>query len=845
MSNTCSKCGRTLGADDQCFFCNSHNSTQNDSSEENGTSEFSNEPIDSDIPPGSDNSESVNSSTEPLVEEQLDVADIFLEENDDEDVFKDLDISNILPLSVDRNRVFNYPDTVDKICHLLRIERIVFLDCASEDILYDLMNEIRRDSFYSAKNANFYTFGSNSAVEDSVSSFKRFLIDKLKESLLIIDAPFREAKAFLQSLCLESRLILDYYKKVAADLDMYVLILSKPSLVKDFLQNSSIQHFHIDFLEPLLQRKFINETDPDSSTTLIKKLLEQKQLGYWEEDEEAFHDEIKSLLFSDSLENVIIAREENNEQLLKSKKSDVITFLQNASTIQIYALFVASYFPNLNVIEFDKVMETLLGDLKDEPNILNEIGEDGLIVESNATTRYLRDIWHKSKRNILEECRLLVRKPENSPSIVSRIPTIFIEHSYRKSIIDMLEEDYYHVLHDLYNDVQENLLIFNDKRGISRGAHDLFLEMAKIDTELYGKISVISLINSIMVTFEPNVSVKYRKFFISVHVSESSQQRIALNRVAELLSEMLTDIRLEAIVKNVLKVYMQRSSHQLVFSLLRRIQGLKKSDLESWIKRLLSEGSMEIKLQVLNYLIYLTNKDHINTEFVFEMIEPWIGNDSNMAKYAFSIIIALSSQFVVSGKQKYSPIEHILQHSKFRKMLINNILSREMTIVNPFGVGKVVSVFISSFRLHAYVASVIEKNMGKFNSELQGIWNRDLNEIKTYYPAKNNDAILIEMLQVAIVLGLIFHIKEDNVNDKFSDDIVKCIKDNYSEIQIGRMQLLVLFLEEIVVQTISVIFEEICFLSEEEDIKQLNDSIELLKGKQLIVQKLHRELALQ
>jgi hypothetical protein len=145
-----------------------------------------------------------------------------------------------------------------------------------------------------------------------------------------------------------------------------------------------------------------------------EKLCRQREAGYWRRDEEGFFKEFTGYLNQGLLLTEIEKRRQMRLPPVAAEGA-AGTLLSPQAPLENAVLFVATFFPNLSMRDFERLLLVLLGDrLQQASSTVFVLGPDGEGRGEEVTmSRTLREIWSETYPDIFLRCRLQMQSIES------------------------------------------------------------------------------------------------------------------------------------------------------------------------------------------------------------------------------------------------------------------------------------------------------------------------------------------------------------------------------------------------------------------------------------------------
>lgn len=557
--------------------------------------------------------------------------------------------------------------------HKLITERILLISCFDEDILlasaYAL---VERPEMVQYEKRMLVFEGINQDRTDlNLETLIRNKIEKRQKQIIIINVT---SKLFLDSL-FAGQLFAEDIKTRLKKYDTFLLCLVESKLFKETLKKRSeglkFCHWEIAFLAHLLLQKYSSE----QAKSLEAWILELRGFGLWGEynSDKDFYDYVSSYL------------REDNEQFFdrvknwytESKELDRNTFLNKVKAIkpsQVFdyknkiistVLYVATFFPELTLPQFNKLVLTLLQGLKArrERKQVEEMNEGKRRIIRSIEEKELVDLWKEKTDTIFNKCYLRARGGNNS-IIEFNLPYL------RTELISYLKQNYPNFLYQQFEKINASGLFFQPQAspGIIRGIIDLTVSMVLSDSENYGCDWLLRTVSNIKSQIRVDLAIQTggpieELANLLARVEEDRLRRQFYSRLSDLIREMLNHSELDGIVRTFFEKLIESHHHdaalEIVLEISKRLKDTPQFDTSYWMKRLIDQGQENIKLKT--YFALLENTKQAGFR-IFEALTPtmnWlpetereIGRYSPSNFYALQLLLDYCTQSVLSYKSE-------------------------------------------------------------------------------------------------------------------------------------------------------------------------------------------------
>jgi hypothetical protein len=177
-------------------------------------------------------------------------------------------------------------------------------------------------------------------------------------------------------------------------------------------QRDYVPSVRVPFVTPRIRQQ-CERHQRDDWQKLSEEVSDQRQTGQWPKADEEFYNEFIGYLGRDQLLQAIESRRHSRPQAL-AEKAAAQRLLSPATPLENAVLFVATFFPDLPMRDFERLLLLLLEDrCQSMKSAVFVVGPDGEgrgdeVIE----TRPMREIWNESYPEVLKRCQLQVQSRE-------------------------------------------------------------------------------------------------------------------------------------------------------------------------------------------------------------------------------------------------------------------------------------------------------------------------------------------------------------------------------------------------------------------------------------------------
>ena len=510
----------------------------------------------------------------------------------------------------------------------LQDERWLLLSCLDENLALKAAHTLIQQLSGKKRQLDF-----SQAPEGGRGLNIHYLLDESEEELgetnILADMFSPSTESFLNSLVMAS---VSYYGVIRDRLktkNLRLICIADPIEIEKWnekARNLSSVQWHLPFLRPMLQTYYL-----DQWGDLETQLKQQREDGKWKRNEREFYKEVIELILSQSLPAELAKRDATTEPASAEPASANIQ-IRDKDPVEKTVLYVATYFPNLSVNEFDRIVSLFLGERAMTVKVkTNEPAQDGTTnVVWKEEEKRLIDLWRNGPPDEkIKGCGLVSRK--GPPKIIT-----FADDGSKEAVGQQLEEEHAFFLGDRFRDIQKLGLLFDPSETVAENVINLHLEMLASDPEAY----------DVGWMAEAAHSIDGGGFW--------SQ------RVTRLIREMLKRPELAQLVEDYFNQLMARRQHRLVLELVKRLRLAKGFKDLQWIKRLLNESDESTRQRTYAYLYAEACRMGFSICELLETVESWLPRDdsdvypsSNSESYALQLLIEYCLETTSLFKQRH------------------------------------------------------------------------------------------------------------------------------------------------------------------------------------------------
>jgi len=348
-----------------------------------------------------------------------------------------------------------------------------------------------------------------------------------------------------------------------------------------------------------------------------------------------------------------------------------ITLYETADTLKKTVLYVATFFQNLNIGDFERVVTLLLSDQTTpiiEPESRTEVPTNssestvsvtvgGQVVTFNQSQKgqidqaqvnrlsqsqtqkrkLLREIWEEDAEQILQSCHLRLALNEYGVRVID-----FSMQHLRGELREYFQNVKFVEYRNKFRKLVELNLLFDESSQITKALRDLSVSM---------------------MIFQPGT-----EFWVNwLEQSTTSALERSVNKrnsdliyycVADLLRETLDYSQLEDLTEIFLERMVSSKQHDVVLSLSRRLRFSPQFDEYYWFKQSIDRGSEDIRRQAYWLLYNQLKQSNSRVYEILEKIYEWIPDlEADPKKYSPSNRYALQLllEYLIETLEQFDP----------------------------------------------------------------------------------------------------------------------------------------------------------------------------------------------
>ncbi|HEX8068911.1 MAG TPA: hypothetical protein VF546_03100 [Pyrinomonadaceae bacterium] len=384
----------------------------------------------------------------------------------------------------------------------------------------------------------------------------------------------------------------EQYQIKLSEYGLCLICLVPPRKLQDYQRScgeADLQHWEIDFLRPLLEEHELGQYEE-----LAETIARQRQQELWSADDAEFHKEITKYLRAGNLPQVVADRRHNDDLSVQQ-------LFNRQDPLADIVLYCATYYPDLSPQDFSYLVELFLGDATEEavrgpgrPQS-QTADEAASPVESVPLVRR----WQREADGLLRRCRLASLTNENNQRVVD-----FQVDGLRSRLSRYIRGEHYFFYEANFVLMRRQGLLFSPRKRIAEGARQLLVETGR----QYPPAEVANWLYEIVAEFEQAAAAAdgLRERSPLFYLPPDGRVKAARHYVCHGLSLVLSRLNKEPELQEAAQLFWQRllqTQHQWFLDLLRQVGNAAPPESLGWLRRLLDQGSEEIRGQVFGYLV--------------------------------------------------------------------------------------------------------------------------------------------------------------------------------------------------------------------------------------------------
>ncbi len=517
-----------------------------------------------------------------------------------------IEFSEDLPARKAQLPQFELDEVEDYYAELIT-ERLILISCADEDICSAAAYAVIEKLAYEDKQKRLLNL--DKIGEDCSTPTIYFLKKETKpedQTVILVKATGERAREFLDPLVQAASSAIG---NLEADLKANQILLICIVDARDIEQRLKVRrgehiydkdlkvpHWKIPFLRPLLKHHF-----PGQELDLEEKISRQQSRGWWVEDEIDLFYEIKHHIKARSLLDVIKGRENAPEPVSAN------TLFKGDDPLHDTVLFAATFFQNLTLQEFRRLVTMLLGEQVQveivEAYKQNADGTTELV--KTQQEKPLAQIWQSKTDRTMKECQLVVAPLKDSVKVVN-----FANHRSRDELRRHIDDEHPFFLEIQFEAIQKLGLLFDPSARIAENVARLCAAMALVNPDSYGREWIVELITDFEehLARELSAPAETADSAIWAGVNAFKARVVVYHRLANLIRRILEEHQLEETIENLFQQLMLEMLYRPVLELSKRLRFTTSFDEFYWLKQLFDRGDEGTRLLTSSYLYgYLEN----------------------------------------------------------------------------------------------------------------------------------------------------------------------------------------------------------------------------------------------
>ncbi len=477
-------------------------------------------------------------------------------------------------------------------------------------------------------------------------------------TFVLVDAQYLEAERFVQSLLRKLQLI--KAKSTLKKLKRYLIVLTDEEFLKrkggfDRDWDEDVPYCYVDYLKPLVSAVY-----GEKATSVITRVSRIREQGTsWGGEAGAFYASLRNFLARRTLEEEldrIEAKAVRSGEATQEKAASE-DLIQPRRKLENAVLFTATFFPDLSVEEFQRVLFTILADQtipvpveNPEPENSSEKAKDA---PRPVRERLIRDIWTEEHLEVMTSCHLDILRPVRGTRS-RRACVDFLDPRLRAQFKDLFLGTYRFVHLGYFRRVTDSGLLFDRSTRISHGMVRLIVTMAVEEPDDYGHhwlMEMIRVAGPEQGLDLSDVTPSFRTVFIALDVQ---RRALIMDRLSSLATEMLETPGLKGIVDRFMNQLIDLSLFPQAQEMTKRLEYAARFDALYWLRQLIDRGDGESKKTAARRVeqIMLSGIDAGDPRAIMQ-VSGWLPDDGRRnlrpsTVFALRLLIDLCGTFVFS-----------------------------------------------------------------------------------------------------------------------------------------------------------------------------------------------------
>jgi hypothetical protein len=237
-----------------------------------------------------------------------------------------------------------------------------------------------------------------------------------------------------------------------------------------------VPYIRVPFLPPRLRSTF------DDWAEIYEEILKQREGGLWSADDEHFYAEVRTALGGAKLLDEIKSRREGKVATAARVRADRL--LSPSTPLENAVLFVATFFPNIAMRTFERLLVMLLGERRHAvTSMVLFVDSDGEgHSEDVPKPRLLRELWGETYPAVLERCLLqMVRGMERDDRGPTASIVDFSKPEMRGALRDSFFGAHAAIFEELLHAVRDSREMLGEGIEVARSIASLMVDIALLD----------------------------------------------------------------------------------------------------------------------------------------------------------------------------------------------------------------------------------------------------------------------------------------------------------------------------------------------------------------------------
>ena len=500
---------------------------------------------------------------------------------------------------------------VDQWLTQLRLQRIIVLTCFDEGVLLSAGYQLAEQFAGSTRQIHLNRIDEERRLELTANHLADSRLIWPRPTIILAATSSFETSDFIDSIMKGD----SHATGVSAQLKStgrFLVVLASPDQTHE---STYLQSISVPFLRPYLRNRF-----PDHFNELASAVEALHVEGRWNIHSQAFFENLRRCQNAGQLLEVIERRSAGH-----GFAEERCPEIASSAPLETMVLFIATFFRDLPLEDFQSLLKKLLGDKTKAKEPL-PLGDSDESQHEKVEQTLLADIWTDEYVEILERCQLAVyqvgRPTDSWGHIQPQGPVV----GFRDAIMrERVEAEFfsrrYLTLVQIFAEVRRLGILHSKARTLVDGICYLTERMAEADLSRYG-------VPVLLEVAEPIISATSAG-------SRAEGESFVWGRLYMILRTFLRNESLGQVVDAFLTALINQKFHTAALELVRRLRNVAEFDQISWWKQLLDRGESEAKAQTAREIVMRLEIDSSQATATLQRIAGWLpGGGENPSQSA-------------------------------------------------------------------------------------------------------------------------------------------------------------------------------------------------------------------